>query len=171
MDNPYEWPKLCGVGSIIYCLLTAILTNMPNSFIFSIQIGSCHNYPHLVDEWRPPTHTRDSDLATRDVNTIRNWQALSIRKYRHSAESCEFYVSVFILFSFVRTYVFHVLRTYVIILCNWLILWQNALYLYLGRFRMCLNTSRNHVSRSSVEAFKSIQEKKTESAELLKLNS
>ena len=53
-------------------------------------------------------------------------------------------------------------RTYVMILCNWLILWQNALYLYLGRFRMCLNTSRNHVSRSSVEAFKSIQEIKKE---------
>ena len=29
----------------------------------------------------------------------------------------------------VRTYVFHLLRTYVILLCNWLILWQNALYL------------------------------------------
>ena len=27
-------------------------------------------------------------------------------------------------------------RTYVMILCNWLILWQNTLYLYLGRFRM-----------------------------------
>ena len=36
----------------------------------------------------------------------------------------------------VRTYVFHMLRTYVIILCNWLILWQNALYLYLDRLRM-----------------------------------
>ena len=36
----------------------------------------------------------------------------------------------------VRTYVFHMLRTYVIILCNWLIIWQNALYLYLGRLRM-----------------------------------
>ena len=58
----------------------------------------------------------------------------------------------------IRTYVFHMLRTYVMILCNWLILWQNVLYLYLGRLRMCLNTSRNHVSRSSVEAFKSIQE-------------
>ena len=58
----------------------------------------------------------------------------------------------------IRTYVFHMLRTYVMILCNWLILWQNTLYLYLGRFRMCLNTSRNHVSRSSVEAFKSVQE-------------
>ena len=52
------------------------------------------------------------------------------------------------------------LRTNVMILCNWLILWQNALYLYLGRFGMCLNTSRNHVSRSSVEAFKSVQENK-----------
>ena len=38
----------------------------------------------------------------------------------------------------VRTYVIHLLGTYVTILCNWLILWQNALYLYLGRFRMCL---------------------------------
>ena len=28
-------------------------------------------------------------------------------------------------------------RTYVMILCNWLILWQNALYLYLGRLRIC----------------------------------
>ena len=36
----------------------------------------------------------------------------------------------------VRTYVFHMLRTYVMILCNWLVLWQNALYLYFGRFRM-----------------------------------
>ena len=44
----------------------------------------------------------------------------------------------------VRTYVFLMLRTYVMILCNWLIFWQNALYLYLGRLRMCLNTSRNH---------------------------
>ena len=58
----------------------------------------------------------------------------------------------------VRTYVFHMLRIYVMILCNWLILWQNALFLYLGRLRMCLTTSRNHVLRSSVEAFKSIQE-------------
>ena len=58
----------------------------------------------------------------------------------------------------VRTYVFHMLRTYVMILCNWLILWQNALYLYLGRLRMYLNTSRNYVSRSNVEAFKSVQE-------------
>ena len=29
----------------------------------------------------------------------------------------------------VRTYVSHLLGTYVTILCNWLILWQNALYL------------------------------------------
>ena len=53
-------------------------------------------------------------------------------------------------------------RTYVMILCNWLILWQNTLYLYLGRLRMCLTTSRNHVSRSSVEIFKSVQEIKQE---------
>ena len=38
----------------------------------------------------------------------------------------------------VRTYVIHMLGTYVTNLCNWLIFWQNALYLYLGRSRMCL---------------------------------
>ena len=38
----------------------------------------------------------------------------------------------------VRTYVFHLLGTYVNILCNWLILWSNALYLYLDRSRMFL---------------------------------
>ena len=38
----------------------------------------------------------------------------------------------------VRTYVVHVLRTYVMILYNWLIIWQNALYLYLDRFMICL---------------------------------
>ena len=32
----------------------------------------------------------------------------------------------------------HLLRIYVTILCNWLILWQNTLYLYLGRSRICL---------------------------------
>ena len=53
-------------------------------------------------------------------------------------------------------------RTNVMILCNWLILWQNALYLYLGKLRMCLTTSRNHVSRSSAESFKSVQEIKQE---------
>ena len=58
----------------------------------------------------------------------------------------------------VRTYVFHMLRTYVMILWNWFILWQNALYLYLRRLRMCLYTSRNHVLWSSVETFKSVQE-------------
>ena len=38
----------------------------------------------------------------------------------------------------VRTYVIHLLGTYVTILYNLFILWQNALYLCLGRSRMCL---------------------------------
>ena len=38
----------------------------------------------------------------------------------------------------VKTCMIHLLGTYVTILCNWLIFWQNALYLCLGRFRMCL---------------------------------
>ena len=52
------------------------------------------------------------------------------------------------------------LRTYVMILYNWLILWQNAFYFYLGRLKICLNTSKNHISRSSVETFKFVQENK-----------
>lgn len=36
----------------------------------------------------------------------------------------------------------HLLGTYVTILCNWLIFWQNALYLYLDRSRMCLILQR-----------------------------
>ena len=50
------------------------------------------------------------------------------------------------------------LLSYVHFLCNWLIFWQNALYLYLGRSRMCVNTLRNCVLRSSVEIIKSVQE-------------
>ena len=38
-------------------------------------------------------------------------------------------VWVWLRLDFVRTYVIHLLGTYVTILCNWLILWQNALYL------------------------------------------
>ena len=38
----------------------------------------------------------------------------------------------------VRTYVFHMLGSYVNILCNWLILWQNTLYLQLGSSRIFL---------------------------------
>ena len=38
----------------------------------------------------------------------------------------------------VRTYVFHLLGIYNNILCNWLILWQNALYLYFGKSMMFL---------------------------------
>ena len=67
-----------------------------------------------------------------------------------------FYLRVFL----VRTYVFHLLGTYVILFYNWFILWQNVLYLYLGRFMMRLNTSKNNISRSSVIAFKSVQENK-----------
>ena len=53
--------------------------------------------------------------------------------------------AIIILFSFAiifivffRTYVILLLGTYVTILCSWLILWQNTLYLHLGRSKMCL---------------------------------
>ena len=44
----------------------------------------------------------------------------------------------FFLDALARTYVIHLLGIYVTILCYWLIFWQNALYLYLGRCKMCL---------------------------------
>ena len=71
-----------------------------------------------------------------------------------------FFKNIFFLFGnkMLGHMCFSCYRTYVIILYNWLILWQNTLYLYLGRLRMCLTTLRNHVSRFSVEAFKSVQE-------------
>ena len=58
----------------------------------------------------------------------------------------------------VRTYVFHMLGTYVAILCNWLILWQNALYLYLGRSRMCLMFQEIRFQVQVLKPCKSVQE-------------
>ena len=40
--------------------------------------------------------------------------------------------------SCVRIYVIHLLGIYVTIICNWLIFWQNALYLKLGRSKIFL---------------------------------
>ena len=66
----------------------------------------------------------------------------------------------------VRTYVFHMLGTYVTILCNWLNLWQNALYLYFGRSRMCLmlQETRFQETSSSVKAMQVCLRMKCESA-------
>ena len=50
------------------------------------------------------------------------------------------------------------LGTYVNILCNWLILWQNALYLQLGRFMMCLMLQRIRFQVQVLKSCKSIQE-------------
>ena len=58
----------------------------------------------------------------------------------------------------VRTYVFHLLRTYVIFLCNWLIFRQNALYLYLGRSRMCLILQETCCSSPVLKPWKLDQE-------------
>ena len=58
----------------------------------------------------------------------------------------------------VRTYVIHLLGTYVIILCNWLILRQNALYLYLGRSRMCLILQETVFQDQVLKICKSIQD-------------
>ena len=60
--------------------------------------------------------------------------------------------------SCVRTYVFHMLGTYVTILCNWLILSQNTLYLYLGRSRMCLIFQETLFQVQVLKPCKSVQE-------------
>ena len=62
----------------------------------------------------------------------------------------------------VRAYVIYLLGTYVTILCNWLIFWQNALFLYLGRSRMYLILQEtcfkiicwSHASLSNIQAEK-----------------
>ena len=58
----------------------------------------------------------------------------------------------------VRTYVIHLLETYVTILCNWLIICQNALYLYLGRSRMCLIFQETVFQDQVLKPCESIQE-------------
>ena len=58
----------------------------------------------------------------------------------------------------VRTYVIHLLGTYVTILYNWLILWQNTLYLYLGRSRMCLILQETLFQDQVLKPCKSVQD-------------
>ena len=58
----------------------------------------------------------------------------------------------------VRTYVIHLLGTYVTILCNWLILWQNTLYLYFGRSRMCLILQETVFQDQVLKPYESVQE-------------
>ena len=78
--------------------------------------------------------------------------------------SCYFFNlfwTLHIIFShhnFVRTYVIHLLGTCVTILCNWLILWQSALYLYLGRSRMCLILQKTVFQNQVLKTCKSVQE-------------
>ena len=57
----------------------------------------------------------------------------------------------------VRTYVIHLLETHVTILCNWLIFWQNTLYLYLGRSRMCLILQETLFQDQVLKPCKSVQ--------------
>ena len=58
----------------------------------------------------------------------------------------------------VRTYLIHLLGTYVTILCNWLIFWQKALYLYLGRSRMCLILQETVFHDQVLKSGKSVQD-------------
>ena len=52
----------------------------------------------------------------------------------------------------------HLLGTYVTILCNWLILRQNARYLYLGRSRMYLILQETLFQVQVLKPSKSVQE-------------
>ena len=63
-----------------------------------------------------------------------------------------------------RTYVIHLLGTYVTVLCNWLTLWQNALYLYLGRSRMCLILQETVFQDQVLKKCKSVQDSSWRSA-------
>ena len=58
----------------------------------------------------------------------------------------------------VRTYVIYLLGIYVTIFCNWLIFWQNAFYLYLGRSRMCLILQETLFQDHVLKPCKSVEE-------------
>ena len=58
----------------------------------------------------------------------------------------------------VRTYVSHLIGTYVTTLCNWLILWQNSLYLYFGRSRICLILQETVFQDQVLKTCKSVQD-------------
>ena len=64
----------------------------------------------------------------------------------------------------VGTYVIHLLGTYVTILYNWLIFWQNTLYLYLGRSRMCLILQETMFQDLVLKTCKSVQDSSWRSA-------
>ena len=68
------------------------------------------------------------------------------------------------LTNYVRTYVIQLLGKYVTILCNWLIIWKNTLYLYLGRSRMCLILQETVLQDQVLKTCKSIQETSWRSA-------
>ena len=60
--------------------------------------------------------------------------------------------------SCVRIYVIHLLGIYVTTLYNWLILWQNALYLYLGRSRIFLILQETLFQDQVLKPCESVQE-------------
>ena len=56
------------------------------------------------------------------------------------------------------TYAIHLLGIYITILCNCLILWQNALYMYLGRSRICLILQETVFQDQVLKSYESVQE-------------
>ena len=60
--------------------------------------------------------------------------------------------------TYVKTYVIHLLGTYITNLCNWLIFWQNTFYLYLGRSRMYLILQETLFQDQVLKPCKSVQE-------------
>ena len=71
---------------------------------------------------------------------------------------CGYLFKMVNVISVVRTYVIHLLGTYVTILYNWLIFWQNTLYLYLSRSRMCLILQETVFQDQVLKSCKSFQE-------------
>ena len=71
----------------------------------------------------------------------------------------------------VRTYVIHLLGTYVTILCNWLNPLTKRTLLVFGYIQDVFNTLKNFVSRSSVETMQICSRFKSEKCLSLKLDS
>ena len=101
---------------------------------------------HPIDEW--DWEIRGAMLGHISTKKLKE----NVGHYKSNSKT------LFFLLVAIRTYVIHMFGTNVTILCNWLNLWQNALYLYLGRSRMCLMLQETRFQVQVLKPCKSIQE-------------
>ena len=111
-------------------------------------VHSPHHLIHLLFQvWHPTRSCSPWTVLTFNIFSFSNFLTLSL----------PFHIPFMTLPS-VKTSVIHLLGTYVTILCNWLIFWQNALNLYLGRSKMCLILQENLFQDQMLKPCKFVQD-------------